>query len=73
MSLLKYQPCADQEGSNYDVFFFFLVDKKIQIPLKAGHHRLTSETPVKWRFTGQREDYGPTSNVGFQDDSDQYC
>ena len=29
---------------------FFLVGERIQIPLKAGHHRLASETPFKWRF-----------------------
>ena len=29
-----------------------LFDEEIQIPLKAGHHRPASETPVKWRFAG---------------------
>ena len=24
----------------------------IQLPLKAGHHRPTKETPFKWRFAG---------------------
>ena len=26
--------------------------KRIQIPLKMGHHRPASETPFKWRFAG---------------------
>ena len=45
------QKVLSGEGSNCDVF---LVDGggRIQIPLKAGHHRLASETPFKWRFAG---------------------
>ena len=40
-----------QRGSKFDKFFFFLVDEgRIKKPLKAGHHRPTSETPFKWRF-----------------------
>ena len=48
-----------QRGSNPDnvfffFFFFFLVrGKRIQIALKAGHHRPASETPFKWRFAGE--------------------
>ena len=30
----------------------FLVDERIQMPREASHHRLTSETPLKWRFAG---------------------
>ena len=36
-------------------FFFFLNcrdGEKIEIPLKVGHHRPASETPLKWRFAG---------------------
>ena len=46
--------CADPEsfaieGSNSDGFFvclFFMRGERIQIALKAGHHRLASETPL---------------------------
>ena len=27
-------------------------EERIQIPLKVGQHRRTSETPFKWRFAG---------------------
>ena len=50
----KNPTCVDpekmSEGSN-----FFLVEgdgERIEMPLKVGHHRLASETPLKWRFTG---------------------
>ena len=45
-----------QRGFNSDGFFVCLFfsdeEKRIQIALKAGHHRPTSETPFKWGFTG---------------------
>ena len=34
------------------VQLFFIRGKRIQISLKAGHHRPASETPFKWRFAG---------------------
>ena len=51
-------PCANPEsfarGGPTFFFFGFLISrgKRIQIALKAGHHRLASETPLKWRFAG---------------------
>ena len=33
--------------------------ERVQIPLKAGHHRPASETSFKWRA-----DNGPTLNAG---------
>ena len=38
-----------REGRTLTVF---LVDERIQIPLKAGHHWPASETQLKWRFAG---------------------
>ena len=38
-------------------FFLFLVDERIQIPLKAGHHRPASVTPL-------RTNDDPTINAG---------
>ena len=37
-----------QRGSN----IVFYKEKRIQIALKAGHHRPVSEMPFKWRFAG---------------------
>ena len=44
---------------SYELILYFrykhLVDEgeeRIQIPLKVGHNRRTSETPFKWRFAG---------------------
>ena len=38
-----------QRGSNSDTIIFWLMRwDRIQIPLKASHHRPTSETPFKW-------------------------
>ena len=31
---------------------FSLVDERIQILLREGHHRPASEKPFKWRFVG---------------------
>ena len=46
-------------------FFFFLLMSggRIKIPLLAGHYRLASETPLKWRFLWRADD-GPTLNAG---------
>ena len=45
---------ADQDffSEGVQLFFLFLVNEWIQIPLKSGHHRPASETPFKWRFAG---------------------
>ena len=54
-----------QRGSNSDVFFlllfFYLMRGGDQIPLKAGQHRLASETRIalKMAFCWQAHD-GPT-------------
>ena len=32
--------------------FQMIRGKRIQILLKPGHHRTTSQTPFKWRFAG---------------------
>ena len=56
-------PCADLEnflgggegGPNLITFLFcFLDDKEMEDTNTAinGHHRLASETPLKWRFAG---------------------
>ena len=50
-------PCADPEcfvrgGPTLTTFFFSMRGKRIQIALKAGHHRPASEMPFKWRFAG---------------------
>ena len=44
---------------SYKLILYFrykhLVDEgeeRTQIPIKVGHHRCTSETPFKWRFSG---------------------
>ena len=34
------------------------------IPLKEGHHRPASKTPLKWRLAGWLADNGPTLNAG---------
>ena len=40
-----------QRGSNSDnVFFQLMRGEPIRIPLKAGHHWLSSEMPLKWHF-----------------------
>ena len=40
-----------RRGTNFDRFFLKLMrGGRVQIPLKAGHHRPASETPFKWRF-----------------------
>ena len=54
--VITISSCADlfcQRVSNFDNVFL-LVDegKVIKIPLLVGHHRHTSETPFKWRFSG---------------------
>ena len=58
-----YMPCADQESfaRGDPTLAFILVDEgeRIQIPLKAGHHRPTSEMAFRWRA-----DDGPTLNAG---------
>ena len=60
----KHEASADPEsffrGSPTLGMFFLLVDVWIQIQLKSGHHRPSSETPFKWRFA----DDGPVLNVG---------
>ena len=54
----QLKACADPEsyvrGDPLLKTFFFLAMRggMIQITLKAGHHRPTSETPFKWRFAG---------------------
>ena len=50
-----WSPCADPEnfvrgGPTSDIFFDG--GQRIQLTLKAGHHRPTSETPFKWGFAG---------------------
>ena len=60
-----YVACADPESFvrggptlTSFVFFcfcFFFVDGMeggSKLPLKVGHHRPASETPLKWRFAG---------------------
>ena len=37
---------------------------KIPLQVLAGHHRLASEAPFKWRFSGVTADDGPTLNTG---------
>ena len=37
---------------------------RIQIPLKAGHHRPASETPFKWHFAGGLMMAQNSSNAG---------
>ena len=37
-------------GSNSDNFFLVMRWERVQIALKAGHHRFTCGTPFKWRF-----------------------
>ena len=49
--------CADPEsfargGPTLTTFFLLMRGGRIQISLKAGRHRPTSETPFKWRFAG---------------------
>ena len=66
--------CADPESflRGVQLFFsFFLVYDWIQIPLKSGHHRPASETPLKWCFAGVpmmafrwHADDGPILNAG---------
>ena len=69
---------------NSDNVFFLFRGERIQIPLKAGHYRPTSETPFKWRLAGVlmafcwRADDGPTLNAGLValrilGDPVQYC
>ena len=42
-----------QRGSNFESFFLSLMSGgRIKIPLLAGHHRPSKETPFKWRFAG---------------------
>ena len=41
-------------GPNLTKFDFSVAEeKRIQIPLKAGHHRSDSEKPFKCRFAGE--------------------
>ena len=44
--------CQRLRGGQPFFLFFLIRGKRIQIALKAGHHRLASETPFKWRFAG---------------------
>ena len=59
--------CADPESFARGGSTFLIRGKRIQIALKAGHHRLASETPLKWRFALMafrwRVDDGPTLNA----------
>ena len=53
--MLNTELCADpasfvRGGPTLSCFFF--VDEGIFIPLKAGHHQPTNETPFKWRLAG---------------------
>ena len=48
-----HNACADQESfvtevTPQKVFFWLMRGRRIQIPLKAGHHRPVRETPFKW-------------------------
>ena len=64
MNQTTHFSCADPESFarggptlrtfffSFSFFFFLMRGKKIQITLKAGHHRPASETPFKWRFAG---------------------
>ena len=40
------------QGGQTLTFFYLFIFLIVQIPLKAGHHRPTSETLIKWRFAG---------------------
>ena len=42
--------CADPESFARGGPIFFIRGKRIQIALKADHHRPASEMPFKWRF-----------------------
>ena len=59
-------------GFNSIIYLFFfwgggglMRGYRIQIPLKAGHHRPTSETPFKWHFAGGSMMAQNWSNAGF--------
>ena len=42
---------SDLDPNSDNVFFFFFKGERIQIWLKAGHHRPASETPLKCRWS----------------------
>ena len=48
--ILLVFPKFFQRYSNSDIFFSFLCEEWIQIPLKSGQHRPANETQFKWRF-----------------------
>ena len=57
---LDLQSCADPESfarggptlTGFVFLFFFVWGERIQIALKADHHRPASKMPFKWPFPG---------------------
>ena len=64
LQVFKHASCADPESFVrggptltgffllFFCFFSLMRERRIQIPLLAGHQRDASETPFEWRFAG---------------------